>query len=236
VVSLGLYHHHGIATSDGFVVHFGRGIFDIQNAVVEEVALDVFCQDKPIRLVDSTASFSSDEIVTRARSRIGKRDYDLFENNCEHFANWCRSGQNESHQVNVSETFVRQSAAVCTKPLIGKLALSTVSKSASTRVTAVAARYLARGPAIAAGVADAVQATAEIVAAKNGRSKRETRRIGRQAGVASSVAIGWMVGGPVTAAAGVGIWFFGQVAATQTVEAGKHVVGLAIGPTGQESS
>lgn len=40
------------------------------------------------------------EIIDRARSRIGENNYRLIFNNCEHFALWCATGINESHQVN----------------------------------------------------------------------------------------------------------------------------------------
>ena len=79
-----------------------------------------------------------------------------------------------------------------------------------------------------AGVADAVQATAEIVATKQGMPKDQTRQIGQHAGAASSIALGWMVGGPVTAAAGVGIWFVGQMVADQALDAGKEIVDSAV--------
>ncbi|PVD22503.1 hypothetical protein C0Q70_18317 [Pomacea canaliculata] len=36
--------------------------------------------------------YTPDEIVRRAMSEIGRTDYDLFTNNCEHFATWCRYG------------------------------------------------------------------------------------------------------------------------------------------------
>ena len=35
----------------------------------------------------------------RAESRIGERDYDVFGNNCEHFAVWCKTGEACSSQV-----------------------------------------------------------------------------------------------------------------------------------------
>ena len=79
-----------------------------------------------------------------------------------------------------------------------------------------------------AGVADAVQATAEIVATKQGKTKDQTRQIGQHAGAASSIALGWMVGGPVTAAAGVGIWFVGQMIADQAVDTGKEIVDAVV--------
>ena len=44
----------------------------------------------------------------------------------------------------------------------------------------------------------------------------------------SSIALGWMVGGPVTAAAGVGIWFVGQMIADQAVDTGKEIVDAVV--------
>ena len=216
------------------MVHFGRGVFDVQNAVVEEVEIDCFSQGKPIRIIESNSCFSADEIVARAECRIGEQKYDLFENNCEHFANWCRSGQSESHQVNLTEALARQSAAVITKPWVRNWAYRKASKMASAKVTGVAARLLTRSPAIVAGVADAVQAVAEVISIKQGKTKDESHLIGRQAAIASSVALGWIVGGPVTAAAGTGIWFCGQITATQAVESGKQAVAMVLCRTGRK--
>ncbi len=138
MVSFGLYQHHGIATDKNRVVHFGRGAFDAQNAVVEEVTMDEFCRGRPISLFNSEAGFASVEIVARARGRIGEQNYCLFENNCEHFANWCRTGRKESPQVNLSETIARQTTAALTRPWLKKLAVTMASKAASTRVSTVA--------------------------------------------------------------------------------------------------
>ncbi len=43
--------------------------------------------------------YSPEEIVRRARSRLGENDYRLVTNNCEHFCNWCVSGVKISTQV-----------------------------------------------------------------------------------------------------------------------------------------
>ncbi|XP_012946933.1 phospholipase A and acyltransferase 3 [Aplysia californica] len=40
------------------------------------------------------------EIIKRAKQRLGKVQYSLLSNNCEHFVNWCRYGKSESDQVN----------------------------------------------------------------------------------------------------------------------------------------
>jgi hypothetical protein len=37
--------------------------------------------------------------VLRARSRLGERRYDLLNNNCEHFCNWCLLGESRSQQI-----------------------------------------------------------------------------------------------------------------------------------------
>ena len=210
-------------------MHFGRGVFDIQNAVIERVDLETFSQSRPIVVVDSKLEFSPEQVVQRATSRLGERSYDLWNNNCEHFANWSRSGNHSSPQIEVTETIARQAAAIATRPLIKKIAANAATRGGL-------AGTIAKGPTIVAGVADAVQATAEIVATKQGKSKEQTREIGRQAGAASSIAIGWMVGGPVTAAAGVGIWFVGQMMANQAVDAGKEVFDSVVKQAGCDSS
>ncbi len=43
--------------------------------------------------------YSADEIVSRARSRLGEDSYSLVFNNCEHFAIWCATNVKESQQI-----------------------------------------------------------------------------------------------------------------------------------------
>ena len=43
--------------------------------------------------------YTPEETVARARSRLGETSYNLFTNNCEHFAIWCKTGVSESLQV-----------------------------------------------------------------------------------------------------------------------------------------
>lgn len=43
--------------------------------------------------------YTPKETLARARSRIGESNYNLFSNNCEHFALWCKTGISESHQI-----------------------------------------------------------------------------------------------------------------------------------------
>lgn len=39
------------------------------------------------------------EIVQRAESKLGEKLYNLFANNCEHFATWCMTGNLQSEQI-----------------------------------------------------------------------------------------------------------------------------------------
>jgi hypothetical protein len=67
---------------------------------VEEVSLSRFSAGHEVRIVDHPRSvFSPEEIIRRARSRLGENNYRLLTNNCEHFCNWCLNGVSHSAQV-----------------------------------------------------------------------------------------------------------------------------------------
>lgn len=43
--------------------------------------------------------YSPEETVERAESQLGKGEYNLIVNNCEHYAIWCKTGLHKSYQV-----------------------------------------------------------------------------------------------------------------------------------------
>lgn len=45
-------------------------------------------------------------MVKRGLSKLGQHDYDVFNYNCEHWANWCRNGNTISMQVNHMDTAI----------------------------------------------------------------------------------------------------------------------------------
>lgn len=47
-----------------------------------------------------------DEVIERARSRIGEKEYHLIGKNCEHFATWCKTGKAFSRQANAASAAV----------------------------------------------------------------------------------------------------------------------------------
>jgi hypothetical protein len=94
------YNHHGVYVGRGRVVHYSGLSGFWQCGPVEDVSLSRFVNGHSLRIVDHLQSrYSPEEIVRRARSRLGENDYRLLTNNCEHFCNWCLSGVNRSAQV-----------------------------------------------------------------------------------------------------------------------------------------
>jgi len=94
------YNHHGVYVGRGRVVHYSGLSGFWQCGPVEEVSLSVFVNGHPVWILDHVESqYSPEEIVRRARSRLGENDYRLLTNNCEHFCNWCVSGISRSTQV-----------------------------------------------------------------------------------------------------------------------------------------
>jgi Lecithin retinol acyltransferase len=94
------YTHHGIYVGGGKVVHYAGLCRSWHPGPVEEVTISQFAFGHPVWIVDHPESiYSAEEIVRRARLRVGEHDYRLLTNNCEHFCNWCVSGFSRSAQI-----------------------------------------------------------------------------------------------------------------------------------------
>jgi hypothetical protein len=92
----GVYEHHGIDCGDGTVIHYSkRG----EDPTIARTAYGVFSWNRPVFVKHYTTSYVPDVVVERAEGRLGERRYDLMNNNCEHFATWCKVGRNESQQL-----------------------------------------------------------------------------------------------------------------------------------------
>jgi hypothetical protein len=102
-VDRGLYQHYGIYIGDNKVIHFSpKKEFELnpEHALIHEASLEDFLRGGVLQIDrDTEANFDKNEIVNRAKSQIGVKGYDLFSNNCEHFARWCVTGEYESTQV-----------------------------------------------------------------------------------------------------------------------------------------
>lgn len=68
---------------------------------MDKVNLNKYAIDGKLKRVDyehNNKCYPADEVISRARGMYGKpglqeRRYNLFKNNCEHFATWCKTGK-----------------------------------------------------------------------------------------------------------------------------------------------
>ncbi|BAT51813.1 serine/threonine protein kinase [Nostoc sp. NIES-3756] len=84
--------HHGIDCGDGTVIHY-------TGESVCRISIYEFSKGKKINTWIYDNCDHPDLVLLRAESRLGERNYHLILNNCEHFANWCKTGIAESEQV-----------------------------------------------------------------------------------------------------------------------------------------
>jgi len=100
--------HHGIYVGAGKVIHCGSVSGFLPRGPVEEVSLWYFGRGRPVSVrCSAPARFAPQEVVRRARSRIGEDQYRLLTNNCEHFCEWCLHGRQRSYQVDCCMRWLR---------------------------------------------------------------------------------------------------------------------------------
>ena len=68
-------------------------------------------ENDPVYVIKHDSCYDPEEVVTRAKGKIGERDYNPITNNCEHFALWCKTGISSSEQVNSFGEFVMKKNA-----------------------------------------------------------------------------------------------------------------------------
>lgn len=108
-----LYQHYGVYAGYHKIIHYVKGDSPLDGRIAE-TSIEEFCDGDTLYIAedDSLLSIFQDSDVTarfygprktvqRARSMIGKGDYNLFDHNCEHFAIWCKTGLLESTQLSL---------------------------------------------------------------------------------------------------------------------------------------
>jgi hypothetical protein len=109
VVSRTGYTHHGIHVGGGRVVHYSGLARSWRRGRVEVISLAGFAGGKTVRVRSCDyPRFDRDEVVARARSRLGENRYRLLANNCEHFCEWCIRGEHRSRQVEAWRAWPRR--------------------------------------------------------------------------------------------------------------------------------
>ena len=96
----GTYTHHGLGLGNDRVIHYSSLTNDLSTeGVIEEISLDEFSQGKEISIKPHlNRQHTPEAAIIRAGLRLGEIQYHILHNNCEHFVEWCVSGQHQSNQ------------------------------------------------------------------------------------------------------------------------------------------
>jgi hypothetical protein len=95
------YSHHGVEVDDDMVVHFTGTPGHKMNAVIRRDTINDFAHGHTAHVRLYGRRLDPDETVKLAESKIGQSGYNLYGNNCEHFARSCVTGDHRSSQVDV---------------------------------------------------------------------------------------------------------------------------------------
>lgn len=125
----GTYSHHGIYCGDApfknklyknVVIHFQS---KHKGGTIRQISYEKFAEGHEIYVVQyqAVSYYYPDVVVRRAISKLNEPGYDLFSNNCEHFANWCKTGKNFSEQINTKVKWVGGTVAVASLVIFPEL-------------------------------------------------------------------------------------------------------------------
>ena len=203
------FQHHAIDLGDGTAVHFTDGQggaagpggmtsgFEIQRTTLKSVLRG---GRDTMHRVQHQQSLPACVVVSRALSQVGRRDYHLVFDNCEHFACWCVAGRDESRQI----------AATCER--LGAAGAKAVVAGSAALAGKAGARSMIRGASPWMIVADAAQWITEAGGHQVGlRDPLHRKQASRAVGMATALGVG-ASGGPAGVAVAGGLWAVGELA------------------------
>ena len=178
---------------DGTVIHFSALDGTKVRAVIHRSSIEEFADAGVVRVRAYGLRLSADETIRRAESMLGQSGYDLFTNNCEHFASWCVAGEHSSAQVDValSASAVAGAGTVAPPLAMGIVtgAGGAAARSGPNLMSGLAAvGGSARGGIAIAGAAGGLVAAGAMCVALRDKEtlppeERQARRAGRYAAV-----------------------------------------------------
>lgn len=192
-VERALITHHGIDCGDWTVIDFAGRDGGKDTACIRRVSLAEFARGAPVKTRTYGSCYSPEVVVARAASMIGRSGYDLFSNNCEHFATWCVTGEHSSAQVEAAWSTAGMVGVGNVAPRIGRSAVVGLGETAPRSASNVMSGLTKLGGSAIGGVAvvagaGAVVGAGTILFALRDKpyvtdQERTARRVGRAAGV-----------------------------------------------------
>jgi hypothetical protein len=130
-VDRGVYTHHGVDMGEGWVIHFASADGTKTGALIRWATIDDFAGRAEVRVQVYGVRFDAEQTTERARSMLGQSGYDLFANNCEHFATWCATGEHSSAQVERAAAGVSVVGVGAVIPSLGVGLVTTLGEAAA---------------------------------------------------------------------------------------------------------
>jgi Lecithin retinol acyltransferase len=234
------YTHHGVEVAEAMVIHFtgtpGTPAAKLDAAIRCE-SIEVFASGGVVQVRRYEQRLDPVETLVRAESRLGQSGYNLYANNCEHFARWCVTGEHMSSQVIAVNATGGVVAATTAAAAGGVGVISAVGSVAGLSASGVMSGLATAGGVVGAGavgglvVLGAAPALASAAVmnlalrddAALPSEERSARRAGRRASVAGAA------GGSVAGVAALSA--FGSVAGLGAagITSGLAAIGGVVG-------
>ncbi|MBN4001331.1 lecithin retinol acyltransferase family protein [Nostoc sp. LPT] len=99
-------YHHGIDCGNETVIHYQKKYKDRNDGIILWVSMIEFAKNRKV-YIEKYDTFDPPIVVfMRAKRRLGEETYNIFYNNCEHFARYCKIGKPISLQVENAKEIV----------------------------------------------------------------------------------------------------------------------------------
>ena len=81
------------------VIHYNyAGMFETREVVNEEMTFNLSDENMYIHEYANVEVYEPEEVVQRAKSRVGEKKFNTFTNISSHLAKWCKIKQNEQEK------------------------------------------------------------------------------------------------------------------------------------------
>ncbi len=224
--------HHGVDMGDSWVIHFSSADGTKSGASIRWARIEDFAGDATVRVQPYGTRFDAEQAAERARSMLGQSGYDLFSNNCEHFATWCAAGEHSSAQVEAAASGASVVGVGAVVPSLGVGVVTTLGgaaiRSGPNLMSGLAAvgGSVVGGIVVLGGVSGLLAGGTMCIALRDKEmlpaEERQARRVGRY-GAIGGAAVG--VGVAVHTVGAMGIAGYSAAGLTSGLAALGGVVG-----------
>lgn len=227
------YRHYGIDIGDGTVIHLAADSTapsamqpDLRTMEVRSVSLQEFAQNRTVHVEAVKNPLSAEETLERAKSKLGMKYYHLTEQNCEHFARWCKCDAASSFQVERGTTttrFVVQCGVKAIRVLASRHAAQQATRAVplwTKSITWPKSRLIPTALAC-----DAMDWGATCGARYFGATREQSQHIGTAAGCLTAGIVGFAAGGPAGSTAMIGLHLASSRLAQHLVECSSNALG-----------